>query len=64
MTSLPLLEIRLKDGSDGHKTVERDYLVFTKLQRYDSHSESDARDKTISDIDNLITQLLVIRACL
>jgi len=61
---IPQLEIRLRDGSNGKQTVEREYLTFTKLQCYDSQAVEQAREKTIAEIDDYINQLIIIRACI
>lgn len=61
---IPQLAVRLKDGSNGRKTVERDYLVFTKLQTYDDQTKESA-DRALRDhLDDLINQLIVMRACI
>lgn len=60
---IPQLEVRLKDGSDGKKNFERDYLVFTKLQTY-SESSKESADQALRDhLDDLINQLVIMRAC-
>lgn len=63
MSVLPQLEVRLKDGSDGKKTVERDYLVFTKLQTYDDQTKQSADQALRDHLDDLINQLIIMRAC-
>lgn len=63
MSVLPQLEIRLKDGSNGQKTVERDYLVFTKLQTYDDQDKQTADQALRDHLDDLINQLVIMRAC-
>lgn len=64
MKSIPLLRIKSRNGSNGVPTIERDYLSFTVLQCYDSNTESEAKAKLTEEIDDIINQLLVIRACL
>lgn len=61
---IPQLEIRLKDGSNGQKTVERDYLVFTKLQTYDHQNRQEADQALRDHLDDLINQLVIMRACI
>ena len=60
---IPELAVRLKDGSNGKKTVERDYLVFTKLQTYDDQSKETADQALRDHLDDLINQLVIMRAC-
>lgn len=61
---IPELAVRLKDGSNGHKTVERDYLVFTKLQTYDDRDKQSADQALRDHLDDLINQLIIMRACI
>lgn len=60
---IPPLGVRLRGGSDGKPTVERDYLEFTKLTHYDCETEPEAREKIRSEIDDYINQLIIMRAC-
>lgn len=60
---IPQLAVRLKDGSNGKKTIERDYLVFTKLQTYDDQTKESADQALRDHLDDLINQLIIMRAC-
>lgn len=60
---IPELGVRLRGGSDGKPTVERDYLEFTRLTHYDCETEPEAREKIRAEIDDYINQLIIMRAC-
>lgn len=60
---IPQLGVRLRGGSDGKPTVERDYLEFTRLTHYDCETEPEAREKIRAEIDDYINQLIIMRAC-
>ena len=61
---IPQLGVRLRGGSDGKPTVERDYLEFTRLTHYDCETEPEAREKIRAEIDEYINQLIIMRACI
>ncbi len=61
---IPQLGVRLRGGSNGKPTVERDYLEFTRLTHYDCETEPEAREKIRAEIDDYINQLIIMRACL
>lgn len=63
MTTIPMLEIREKNGSNGKATYERDYLVFTRLQTYKDESRKDCEQSLRDHLDDLINQLVIMRAC-
>lgn len=60
---IPQLGVRLRGGSNGKSTVERDYLEFTRLTHYDCETEPEAREKIRAEIDDYINQLIIMRAC-
>lgn len=61
---IPDLAVRLKEGSDGKKNIERDYLVVTKLQTYDDQNAESAAQALRDHLDDLINQLVIMRACI
>lgn len=63
MVTIPQLGVRLRGGSNGKPTVERDYLEFTRLTHYDCETETEAREKIRAEIDDYINQLIIMRAC-
>ena len=60
---IPQLGVRLRSGSNGKPTVERDYLEFARLTHYDCETEPEAREKIRAEIDDYINQLIIMRAC-
>lgn len=63
MTNIPILEIREKNGSNGKTTYERDHLVFTRLQTYGEESRAECEQARRDHLDDLINQLIIMRAC-
>lgn len=61
---VPNLSVRVRDSSGvGNDTIEYDYLSFVPLTNFECRTETEAREALHAHLDDLINQLIIMRAC-